>query len=143
MNRINVEDFAEIMVEAQTNDRYWFALESRSGVPHAFRIQKVRLVDHNTDYDLLVIVNDEGFVERVYNLFRYLDVDRSNSASARRRAVTRILWDYLHEYNREMRMPAPIDLGVETEVDTVESHKESQRAFDSFLYRSLAGMGKY
>lgn len=140
--RQNIEDFAEIMVNAQPNERYWFAIKAKSVIPHVFRIQKVRLAE-SEDCDLFVIVNDEGFVERAYNWSGYLGYDRPHTASVRRRAVAHILWDYLHDYNREMRMPAPIDLGEEADADTMEGYKARQQAIDDFLYRPLSGIGKY
>ena len=138
--RQNIEDFTEIMVNAQPNDRYCFAIKAKSGIPHVFRIQKVRLAE-NEDYDLFVIVNDEGFVERVYNWSVYLGYDWPHNTIVKRRAVAHILWDYLHHYNREMRMPAPIDLSVEA--DESEDHISHQRALDDFLYHPLSEVGKY
>lgn len=140
--RLNIEDFAEIMVNAQPNERYWFAIKTKSGILHVFRIQKVRLAE-NEEYDLFVIVNDEGFVERVYNWFGYLSYDGPHTASVRRRAVVHILWDYLHDYNREMRMPAPIDLGTEVETDTTEGYKQNNRALEDFLYHPVVQIEKY
>lgn len=138
----NVEDLAEIMANAQPNDRYYFAIESANVIPHVFRIQKVRLAA-NEDYDLFVLANDEGICEKVYNLNSYLGFGRPFTLSAKRRAIVHILWDYLNEYNRSMRMPAPFDFTVKQESDSEEDYKAKEEALDTFRYRHLEDIRMY
>ena len=111
----NVEDLAEIMANAQPNDRYYFAIEGANVIPHVFRMQKVRLAA-NEDCDLFVLANDEGICEKVYNL---------------------------NEYNQAMRMPAPFDFSVKQEIDSEEDYKATEEALDAFRYRHLEDIQKY
>lgn len=138
----NVEDLAEIMVNAQPNARYYFAVEGANVVPYIFRIQKVRLTT-DEDYDLFVIANDEGTSEKVYNLYEYRGLNRPYTLAAKRRAVVHILWDYLNDYNKEMRRPAPFDFAEKQDNDSAESNKATEEALDIFRYCHLVEIRQY
>lgn len=138
----NIEDLAEIMANAQPNERYYFAIEGANVIPHIFRIQKVRLTD-NEDCDMFVIANDEGISEKVFNLQDYKGLSWSFRLAEKRRAIVHILWDYLNEYNREMRRPAPFDFASGQAAEPVEDCKATEKALDIFRYCHLIDLQKY
>lgn len=133
-----VEQFAEMLVDAPVNERYHFAVQTKNGIPHFFRVQKVHLAPIE-DYMLYVLTDDEGLRDRVFNLYYYLNPIESHPSKTL--AVAHIIWDYLHFYNEDLRISAPFDMYDATEPGQT-SHGSSP-AFERFLGQRLLEIGRY
>lgn len=133
-----IEQLSEMLAEAKVNDRFYFALLSKSGMPHYFRVQKLHLAD-NTNYTLYALTDDEGFMDKIYNAYRFRDLFQQTRNEWK--SVARIIWEYLRWYNAQMSKEPPLALGKDQAMSKDE--KWDSEAFEVFLRCKLIDVAQY